>query len=72
VLRIPDRTPEAVVDAVVEVLASFAVPSRLRDVAVTREAVIESADHAMDDWAITAGPHTPNRHEVIDLLTNAW
>jgi alcohol dehydrogenase class IV len=72
VLRIPDRSPEAVVAAVVAVLASFAVPSRLRDVAVTREALTESADHAMDDWAITAGPRTPNRHEVIDLLTNAW
>jgi alcohol dehydrogenase class IV len=72
VLRAPDRNPETVVDSVVSVLAAFAVPTRLRDVAVTQDAVIESADHAMDDWAITAGPRTPSRQEVIELLTSAW
>lgn len=72
VLRVQDRNPETIVDAVATVLASFAVPTRLRDVAVTQDALIESANHAMDDWAITAGPRTPSRQEVVDLLTNAW
>ncbi|WP_235623884.1 iron-containing alcohol dehydrogenase family protein [Mycolicibacterium goodii] len=72
VLRVHDRSPEAVVGALQAVLGSFGVPARLRDVAVTEDALLESAGHAMDDWAITAGPRTPSRQEVIDLLTAAW
>jgi len=72
VLREPDRTPDAVVGAIEAALGSLGVPTRLRDVGVTEDALNESADHAMDDWAITAGPRTPSRQEVIDLLTAAW
>ena len=32
----------------------------------------EAADHAMDDWAITAGPRVPDRDDVLELLTDAW
>jgi alcohol dehydrogenase class IV len=72
VLRVANPTPESVVAAVEELLISFGVPTRLRDVDVTEEALIESADHAMDDWAITASPRVPSRDEVVDLLTAAW
>ncbi|WP_453911708.1 hypothetical protein [Tsukamurella soli] len=72
VLRVPNPAPETVVTAVQELLASFGVPARLRDVGVTEDALIESADHAMDDWAITASPRVPTRDEVIELLTAAW
>ncbi|MFD4351243.1 iron-containing alcohol dehydrogenase family protein [Nocardia sp. NPDC058518] len=72
VLRAPDNFPEAVTVAVEQLLATLEVPTQLRDVGVTADALLESADHAMDDWAITAGPRTPDRRQVIDLLTTAW
>lgn len=72
VLRVPNPTTDTVIAAVEELLVSFGVPTRLRDVGVTEEALIESADHAMDDWAITASPRVPSRDEIVDLLTAAW
>ncbi|GAA4403204.1 iron-containing alcohol dehydrogenase family protein [Tsukamurella soli] len=72
VLRVSDRTPQAAVAATVDLIASFDVPTRLRDVGVMQAALIEAADHAMDDWAITAGPRVPTHSEVVDLLSAAW
>jgi hypothetical protein len=28
-------------------------------------------NHALDDWAITAGPRVPDREDVMNLLNNA-
>ena len=53
-------------------LEVFTVPARLRDIDVSRQALAEAADHAMDDWAITAAPRVPDRHDVLELLDNAW
>jgi alcohol dehydrogenase class IV len=52
--------------------ADFGVPARLRDIGVVEDALVEAADHAMDDWAITASPRVPDREDVLELLTSAW
>lgn len=58
--------------AVERFLASLAVPARLRDVGITRAALAEVADHAMDDWAITRVPRRVERPELDELLHAAW
>jgi alcohol dehydrogenase class IV len=60
------------VTAVEGFLAGLAVPSRLRDVGITRAALAEVADHAMDDWAITRLPRRVERPELDELLQAAW
>jgi alcohol dehydrogenase class IV len=58
--------------AVERFLAALAVPARLRDVGITRAALAEVADHAMDDWAITRVPRRVERPELDDILHAAW
>ncbi|MGJ0183924.1 iron-containing alcohol dehydrogenase family protein [Corynebacterium glyciniphilum] len=72
VLRTVDSSAEVVVEAVEDLLAGFEVPTRLRDVSVQESALAEAADHARDDWFITAVPRVPNHEEILDLLRNAW
>lgn len=72
VLQVADHAPAAVIAAVDELIESFGVPARLRDIDVTEDALTECADHSMDDWAITASPRVPTRDEIIGLLTAAW
>ena len=63
---------EGVIAEIERLAAVFGVPTRLREVGVTNGALAEAADHAMDDWAITAGPRAPDRDDVLELLTSAW
>jgi len=53
-------------------LADLAVPARLRDVGITKAALADVADHAMDDWAITRVPRRVDRQELDQLLCAAW
>lgn len=61
-----------VIDEIQRLSVVFGVPTRLRDIGVTDDALVEAADHAMDDWAITAGPRVPDRQDVLELLNQAW
>jgi alcohol dehydrogenase class IV len=61
-----------VIEEIERLSVTFGVPTRLRDIGVTDNALVEAADHAMDDWAITAGPRVPDREDVLELLTEAW
>ena len=63
---------ERAVAAVERFLAVLSVPARLRDVGVTRAALAEVADHAMDDWALTRVPRRVERPELDGLLHAAW
>jgi alcohol dehydrogenase class IV len=63
---------EAVIGEIGRLTADFGVPTRLRDIGVAEDALVEAADHAMDDWAITASPRVPDREDVLELLTSAW
>jgi alcohol dehydrogenase class IV len=73
-----DRSPadtaaeKRAVAAVERFLAALAVPARLRDVGITRCALAEVADHAMDDWAITRVPRRVERPALDELLHAAW
>ena len=53
-------------------LAVLSVPPRLREVGVTRAALADVADHAMDDWALTRVPRRVERPELDELLHAAW
>jgi alcohol dehydrogenase class IV len=63
---------ERAITAVGRFLAGQAVPTRLREVGVTRAALAEVAGHAMDDWAITQVPRRVERPELDELLHAAW
>ena len=72
VLGVSGRDPQDVIAEIERLLAVFEVPTRLRDIGVAGDDVLnEVADHAMDDWAITAGPRVPDRDEVLQLLHDA-
>jgi alcohol dehydrogenase class IV len=65
-------TEKRAVTAVEDFLAGLGVPARLRDAGVTRAALAEVANHAMDDWAITRVPRRIERQELDELLHVAW
>jgi alcohol dehydrogenase class IV len=71
VLGVSGRDPQDVIAEIERLLAEFEVPTRLRDIGVAGGVLNEVADHAMDDWAITAGPRVPDRDEVLQLLHDA-
>jgi alcohol dehydrogenase class IV len=71
-LGLADHRAESVIAEIERLLDVFAVPRRLRDIGVAEESLEEAAAHAMDDWAITAGPRVPDREDIVNLLTNAW
>jgi alcohol dehydrogenase class IV len=74
-----DRAPNAetapherAVTAVERMLAALAVPVRLRDVGVPREALEDIVEAALDDWSITRVPRPVEREDLTDLLSAAW
>jgi len=71
-LGLADRRAASVIAEIERLLDLFEVPRRLRDVGVAEESLAEAAAHAMDDWAITAGPRVPDREDIVNLLINAW
>jgi len=71
-LGLADRSAEGVIAEVERLLGVFEAPRRLRDIGVPADALAEAAAHAMDDWAITAGPRVPDAQDVRDLLQDAW
>ncbi|WP_328469038.1 iron-containing alcohol dehydrogenase family protein [Actinoplanes sp. NBC_00393] len=71
-LGLAEPAPGAVIEEIERLLASFEVPSRLRDVGVAQDSIVEVVAHAMDDWAITAGPRPPDERDVRELLVGAW
>ncbi|MGP3756804.1 iron-containing alcohol dehydrogenase family protein [Streptomyces sp. IBSNAI001] len=72
VLKVDEQTPEAVIGKIERLLELFEVPTRLRDVGVVEKDLIEAADHAMEDWAITSAPRVPDRTGALAVLSNAW
>jgi len=72
VLGLPDRSAAAVIAKIERLLEVFEVPARLRELDVSEKGLVEAADHALEDWAITSGPRLPSRIDVLALLTNAW
>jgi alcohol dehydrogenase class IV len=71
-LGLADRSAEGVIAEVERLLGVFEAPRRLQDIGVPQDALAEAAAHAMDDWAITAGPRVPDPQDVRDLLQGAW
>jgi alcohol dehydrogenase class IV len=65
--------PEELAVAAVEgMLARLDVPTRLRDVSVSQEALSEIEDAAIDDWSITKVPRPVQREDLAQLLQAAW
>ena len=71
-LGLADRSAEAVIAEVEHLLDVFEAPRRLQDIGVAEESLGEVVEHAMDDWAITAGPRAPEADDLRDLLQRAW
>ncbi|MBO3680430.1 iron-containing alcohol dehydrogenase family protein [Streptomyces sp. NEAU-YJ-81] len=71
-LGLADRSADGVIAEVERLLEVFEVPRRLQDIGVARESLAEVVAHAMDDWAITAGPRPPEEQDVRDLITGTW
>jgi alcohol dehydrogenase class IV len=71
-LGLADRSAAGAVAEVERLLEVFEAPRRLHDLDVAKESLAAAATHAMDDWAITAGPRVPEAQDVHDLLDAAW
>ena len=71
-LGLADRATGAVIASIENLLDEFGVPRRLRDVGVAKESLDEIVEHAMGDWAITAGPRMPEADDVREILRRAW
>ena len=71
-LGLTDADPEAVVAEVERLLDVFEAPRRLQDIGVEQTALGDAVSHAMDDWAITAGPRPPEERDVRELINGAW
>lgn len=63
---------ERAVATVEHTLQAMAVPRRLRDVGVPREALDDIVEAALDDWSITRVPRAVRREDVVQLLESAW
>ncbi len=53
-------------------LAAAEIPRQLRDVGIPRSALMEIADHAIDDWFLVRLPRRPSRNDILELLERAW
>ncbi|OZD13106.1 iron-containing alcohol dehydrogenase [Rhodococcus sp. 06-156-3C] len=71
-LGIADRSADGTVREIERLLDVFETPRRLRDISVSRDALEECADHALDDFFITTGPRPVDRTKLLELLTAAW
>jgi alcohol dehydrogenase class IV len=71
-LGMADRSADGVIAEIERLLGVFGAPRRLQDIGVPHDALAEAAAHAMDDWAITAGPRVPEPADVRNLLQAAW
>jgi alcohol dehydrogenase class IV len=71
-LGLADRSADGAVTEVERLLEVFGAPRRLQDIGVAQESLDQAVAHAMDDWAITAGPRLPKEQDVRDLITGAW
>jgi alcohol dehydrogenase class IV len=60
------------VGAVEKLLRGLGVPSRLRDVDISRESISEIVDHALDDWALSRVPRPAGRQDLETLLNDIW
>jgi alcohol dehydrogenase class IV len=71
-LGIEAAHPEAIVAEIQRLLGLFEVPTRLRDIGVSPEALVQVVEHALDDWAITASPRVPDEDDLLQLLNEAF
>lgn len=63
----------AVIDAVESLFRQLAIPRRLRDVGVTREALSEIASNAMGDWFLRGNPRAVREaSELQGILERSW
>ncbi|HEX4088596.1 MAG TPA: iron-containing alcohol dehydrogenase family protein [Trebonia sp.] len=63
---------ESAVAAVQDLLGRLGVPSRLRDVGITRAALPDIVEHTFNDWVITQVPRPIGPGELGTLLDAAW
>ncbi|HEY1229407.1 MAG TPA: iron-containing alcohol dehydrogenase family protein [Ramlibacter sp.] len=68
----PEATAEALVDRLLQVLAPFGVPRRLRDIGVTQASLGSLAEVSADDWFARDNPRVASAAELADVLGQAW
>jgi alcohol dehydrogenase class IV len=72
-LDIAPPRPEAVLNAIRELIREAGLPTRLRDVGIPREGFTAMAEAAMGDFALATNPkQVRNVAEIIELLEQAW
>ncbi|MYW96209.1 iron-containing alcohol dehydrogenase [Amycolatopsis rubida] len=71
-LGVADHSVDGVIAEVERLLDVFEAPRKLQDIGVAEDSLAEVVSHAMDDWAITAGPRPPEEQDVRELLAGAW
>ncbi len=74
-MRLPEKTPEAVIRKTHEMAVRLGIPPTLREAAegkVTPEAFGALADLALRDSCMATNLITPSRAEVIGTYENAW
>jgi maleylacetate reductase len=66
----PDRAPS---DLVRELVAGLGLPTRLRDIGITRDDFAAIAEHSMHDPAVPANPRKIAGHQdIVEILELAW
>ncbi|HEV8338154.1 MAG TPA: iron-containing alcohol dehydrogenase [bacterium] len=68
----PRAASEIAVDAVRQLVADIAIPERLRDVGVTRDAIGVLADDAMKSGNIAVNPRLTRRDDIVHLFEQAF
>jgi alcohol dehydrogenase class IV len=67
------RDVEAAIAAVERLIVDLSVPTRLRDIGVTREALPLLAADAIGDWFLHQNPRpVSGAHELVGILDRAW
>ncbi len=68
----PRAASEVAVDAVRQLNADIAIPERLRDVGVTRDAIGTLADDSMKSGNIAVNPRLTRRDDIVHLFEQAF
>lgn len=64
--------PGTAIAAVESFLHTNGVPTRLRDVGLVEDHLMDAVDHVLEDWAAATVPRRTDRSLLANLLASAW
>jgi alcohol dehydrogenase class IV len=69
----PELAAQRVIGAVEELIAKLNLPTRLREVGVPREALLNIAEHVIHDFVVATNPRRVEKSDdVWEVLNTAW